>query len=64
MASSSPVIRGFPEGAIVVFDEELRYLCAGGQGLAIVGLTPEMIEGRTIFHLMYLAYSKISIVAR
>jgi diguanylate cyclase (GGDEF)-like protein/PAS domain S-box-containing protein len=49
MASSSPVIRGFPEGAIVVFDEELRYLCAGGQGLAIVGLTPEMIEGRTIF---------------
>jgi diguanylate cyclase (GGDEF)-like protein/PAS domain S-box-containing protein len=49
LAGSNPVVRGFPEGAIVVFDDELRYLCAGGHGLAIVGLTQELIEGRTIF---------------
>jgi diguanylate cyclase (GGDEF)-like protein/PAS domain S-box-containing protein len=48
-ASSNPVVRGFPEGAIVVFDDEFRYLCAGGHGLAIVGLTQEMIEGKTIY---------------
>jgi diguanylate cyclase (GGDEF)-like protein/PAS domain S-box-containing protein len=48
-SSSNPVVRGFPEGAIVVFDKDLRYLCAGGHGLAIVGLTQATIEGRTIF---------------
>jgi diguanylate cyclase (GGDEF)-like protein/PAS domain S-box-containing protein len=42
-------VRGFPEGALVVFDEELRFLCAGGKGLASVGLAQETIEGRTIF---------------
>lgn len=47
-SGSNPVVRGFPEGAIVVFDRELRYLCAGGHGLAIVGLTQEMIEGKSI----------------
>jgi diguanylate cyclase (GGDEF)-like protein/PAS domain S-box-containing protein len=48
-AGSNPVIRGFPEGAIVVFDDELRYVTAGGEGLAIVGLTRSDIEGKTIF---------------
>ncbi len=48
MAGSHPIVQGFPEGVIVVFDEEARYLCAGGQGLALVGLTQELIEGRTI----------------
>ena len=32
-----------------MFDEELRFLCAGGKGLASVGLTQETIEGKTIF---------------
>jgi diguanylate cyclase (GGDEF)-like protein/PAS domain S-box-containing protein len=50
-AGSHPVVRGFPEGAIVVFDDELRYLCAGGDGLAIVGLSQEDIEGKTIFEI-------------
>jgi PAS domain S-box-containing protein len=48
-AGSHPIVRGFPEGALVVFDDDLRYVCAGGQGLSIVGLTRETIEGRTIF---------------
>jgi diguanylate cyclase (GGDEF)-like protein/PAS domain S-box-containing protein len=42
-------VRGFPDGALVVFDDELRFLCAGGKGLATVGLTQETIEGKTIF---------------
>ncbi len=49
MAGSHPIVQGFPEGAIVVFDQELRYLCAGGQGLATVGLTQDTIQGRTIY---------------
>ena len=48
VAGFHPIVRGFPEGALVVFDEDQRYLCAGGQGLASVGLTQEMLEGRTI----------------
>jgi diguanylate cyclase (GGDEF)-like protein/PAS domain S-box-containing protein len=48
-ASSNPVLRGFPEGAVVVFDDELRYICAGGHGLSIVGLTQDTIEGKTIY---------------
>src|SRR5271170_8130030 len=47
-AGSHPIVREFPEGGIIVFDRDLRYLCAGGRGLATVGLTQEMIEGRTI----------------
>jgi diguanylate cyclase (GGDEF)-like protein/PAS domain S-box-containing protein len=47
-AGSNPVVRQFPEGAIVVFDTDLRYLCAGGHGLATVGLSPATVEGRTV----------------
>ena len=32
-----------------MFDETLRYICAGGAGLSIVGLTQDMIEGKTIY---------------
>ena len=45
---SNPMLRSFPQGAIVIFDEDLRYLCAGGLGLADVGLSREMLEGNTI----------------
>jgi diguanylate cyclase (GGDEF)-like protein/PAS domain S-box-containing protein len=46
------LVRGFPEGAIVVFDHDLCYLCAGGHGLSAVGLTrAALIEGKTIFAL-------------
>src|SRR5580704_1474931 len=47
-AGSNPVVRQLPGGAIVVFDTDLRYLCAGGDGLATVGLSQAMVEGRTI----------------
>lgn len=48
-ARSQPIVAGFPEGALVAFDADLRYLCAGGAGLAPVGLTSQMMEGKTIF---------------
>ncbi len=47
-AGSHPIVREFPEGAVIVFDREFRYLCAGGRGLSTVGLTREMIENKTI----------------
>lgn len=36
-----------PGGALVVFDRELRYLVAEGEGLVRVGLRKEAMEGRT-----------------
>ncbi len=48
-SSDHPVISSFPHGAVFVFDHDLRYLSAGGRGLADVGLSREALEGRTIF---------------
>jgi PAS domain S-box-containing protein len=48
-SGSHPIVRGFPEGVIVVFDSDLRYVAAGGHGLPTVGLTRETIEGKTIY---------------
>lgn len=44
-----PLMYSFPQGAVFAFDRDLRYLSAGGQGLADVGLSREMLEGKTIF---------------
>jgi len=48
LAGSSPVVACFPQGAVIVFDHDLRYLSAGGLGLADVGLSRELLEGHTI----------------
>ncbi|MGQ0630506.1 MAG: PAS domain S-box protein [Sporichthyaceae bacterium] len=48
-AGDSPLMRSFPQGAVFTWDYDLRYLSAGGYGLADVGLSREMLEGRTIF---------------
>lgn len=48
-AGDHPLMYSFPQGAIFAFDRDLRYLAAGGKGLADVGLSREMLEGRTIF---------------
>ncbi|MGQ0843191.1 MAG: PAS domain S-box protein [Sporichthyaceae bacterium] len=48
-AGDNPLMRSFPQGAVFTWDEQLRYLSAGGYGLADVGLSREAIEGRTIF---------------
>ncbi|RMH77797.1 MAG: PAS domain S-box protein [Cyanobacteria bacterium J007] len=41
-------LRHFPNGAIVIFDENLRYIVAEGRGLVEVGLLSEVLEGQTI----------------
>jgi PAS domain-containing protein len=43
--------RNLPNGAVVLFDHDLRYVIADGGGLAGVGLSSEAMEGRTIFEL-------------
>ncbi|MEW5926984.1 MAG: PAS domain-containing protein [Gemmatimonadota bacterium] len=43
------VAENFPNGALLVFDRDLRYLLAGGAGLADAGLRPDQLEGRTVF---------------
>lgn len=48
-AGGHPLVYSFPLGAIFAFDADLRYLSAGGHGLADVGLSREMLEGKTIF---------------
>lgn len=42
------IAKGFPNGALIVYDRDLRYLLADGQGLADVGLTPGDLEGKTL----------------
>ena len=44
-----PLVQSFPAGAMLIFDRDLRYLCAGGLALAEVGLSTAMMEGKTIF---------------
>ncbi len=48
-AGDHPLVRCFPKGALIVFDHDLRYLAAGGLGLADVGLSRPLLEGKTIF---------------
>jgi PAS domain S-box-containing protein len=42
------LVHNLPGGAAFLFDRDLRYLVADGQGLSDVGLGPERLEGRTI----------------
>jgi PAS domain S-box-containing protein len=41
--------RNFPNGAVVMFDQEMRYFLADGTGLKDAGLSKEMLEGKTIY---------------
>jgi PAS domain S-box-containing protein len=43
------VLSQFPNGAVLLFDRELRYRLAEGQGLAMVGLSKAGLEGHTIW---------------
>jgi signal transduction histidine kinase/CheY-like chemotaxis protein len=42
------VARNFPNGAVLLFDRDLRFLVADGSELAAMGLSPEVMEGRTV----------------
>ncbi|WP_372735167.1 PAS domain S-box protein [Nocardioides sp.] len=48
-AGSRPLMNSFPHGAVFAFDADLRYLSAGGSGLAAIGFSREMLEGKTLF---------------
>ena len=48
-AGNHALMSSFPQGAVFAFDHDLRYLSAGGLGLADVGLSREMLEGKTIY---------------
>ena len=43
------VAENFPKGMVLLFDEDLRYTVAKGQGLSDVGLDAYELEGKTIF---------------
>ena len=43
------LIDNFPGGGIVVFDQDLRFLAAGGSVLNQGGMTSESLEGKTIW---------------
>jgi PAS domain S-box-containing protein/diguanylate cyclase (GGDEF)-like protein len=41
--------RNFPNGAVFLFDKDLRYTIAEGAGITALGLTNESLEGKTIW---------------
>ena len=42
------LLHHLPNGSVNAFDRDLRYLLVEGQGLAQVGLSPEMLVGKTL----------------
>ncbi len=46
------LVKNFPNGAVFLFDEQLRYNIAEGTGLATVNLTSEALVGKTIWELL------------
>lgn len=49
MEIMSTMAKSFPNGAIVAYDTDLRYFFARGKGLEDTGLSPETMEGKTIY---------------
>ncbi len=43
------LIQNFPNGSVLLFDSQLRYLLVDGTALGIVGLSKEQLEGKTIW---------------
>ena len=42
------LIKNYPNGSVFLFDRDLRYTLVDGQGLAVVGLSKEQLEGKTL----------------
>jgi PAS domain S-box-containing protein len=42
------LIKNYPNGSILLFDQDLRYTLVDGQGLGVVGLSKEQLEGKTL----------------
>jgi PAS domain S-box-containing protein len=43
------IIKNYPNGSVFLFDLDLRYTLVDGQGLAVVGLSRELLEGKTLW---------------
>ncbi|MBD1813397.1 PAS domain S-box protein [Microcoleus vaginatus DQ-U2] len=43
------LIKHYPNGSVFLFDRDLRYTLIDGQGLAVVGLSKELLEGKTLW---------------
>ncbi|MGM0818889.1 MAG: PAS domain-containing protein, partial [Actinomycetota bacterium] len=41
------VVESFPGGGIALFDDEMRFVIAGGRGVDLVGLDPDRLRGKT-----------------
>jgi PAS domain S-box-containing protein len=46
------LVDNFPNGAVVLFDHDLRYLLVGGLGLASLGLSKNKMEGKTLWEIL------------
>lgn len=46
---ANAIVQSFPNGTLIMFDHDLRYLNAGGLGLDAMGLSGKMLVGRTVF---------------
>jgi len=42
------LLENFPDGGVFLFDKDLRYLVARGEGLGVLDLTPDDMEGKTL----------------
>ncbi|MDS0219835.1 response regulator [Haloarcula sp. S1AR25-5A] len=42
------LLENFPNGGVFMYDNDLRYLVARGEGLDVLGLSPDNMEGKTL----------------
>ena len=43
------LIDHFPNGAVVLFDKDLRFTVAGGQGFTDAGMRQDILVGKTVW---------------
>jgi diguanylate cyclase (GGDEF)-like protein/PAS domain S-box-containing protein len=46
------IVDNYPDGSLVVFDTDLRYVVAGGLGITGYGMSKVKLEGRTIWEVL------------
>jgi PAS domain S-box-containing protein len=46
------LVRNFPNGAVFLYDQDLRFLVAEGEGLGVSGYTKETVEGKTLWDVL------------
>lgn len=51
LEASDIVVRNFPNGAVILYDKDLRYIVARGKGLNTVDLESETMEGKLIWEI-------------